>query len=117
MEISHLLEIEDGELVVFDEQTSEGEQVRFWLNTPQGQVWGKPWWGHPYDEYRHEPLDENLQVLLSMKTLSAMRRDLPHISIQNIQVQKLDADTALIALFTKKRVLIEEKITGFNNAV
>ena len=118
MEISHLLEIENGELVTFDDQTAEGEQVRFWLNTPQGSVWGKPWWGHPHDKFKHEPLDENLQVLISMKTISAIRRDLPHIAIRDIQVTKLDVEKALIALVTKKGAYVEKDITGFkNNAV
>ncbi|WP_070962876.1 hypothetical protein [Vibrio sonorensis] len=117
MEFSHLLETEDGELVVFDDAQSEGEQVRFWLNTPQGQVWGKPWWGNPFAKFRHEPLDENLQADITMDVLADLKRDLPHISIRDILVEQIDTDAALITLVTKKGATPKKSLKGFGNAV
>lgn len=116
MEISHLLEINEGELVTFSELTENGEKVRMWLNTPQGEYWGKPWWGNELVKFKHEPIDINIEVLLESSIISGLKRDLPSIKIIDIHVQALSVDRAFLGLVLFGGELIKQNLTGFNNA-
>lgn len=113
MEISHLLEMNEGGLVTFGRSESEGEQIRFWLSTPQGEVWGNPAWGNPYIDFKHESLDENLEVEIEFEFLSSLSRDLPHIDVSLIAVSAIGVQDFELKVITNKEE-ITETIRGNN---
>lgn len=102
MEINHLLALDGGELQIHDADAVL-EKVNFWLDTPAGQVWGRPEWGNRYAQFKHEPLGKDassLEVAMENITIGDIERDLPGVRVIGISISRLEIDNILMTLKT-----------------
>lgn len=104
-EIDFLLELGPSGVVVVDGDDASLEQLREWLNTPEGSVFGRPGWGHPLEQYRHEPPSTSTARAIENSILIKLVVDLPDQVISRILCEPAGKDTYYIGLATPRAVL------------
>lgn len=99
-EIHHLLTMGIDGVVEFDDSQAVLARVLEWLDTPIGQVWGAPHWGHNLTQYKHDPINVNTAVAIESSIVSKLPVDVSGVSINGISVTPAnnDIDTFLIKI-------------------
>ena len=59
-------------------------EVEFWTSTPEGSIPGKPGWGHPNNQFVHDPVSADMAVAIKMANLAKISQDLPQVEIKGI---------------------------------
>lgn len=84
-EIDYLMEMNESGVIVHDDDKSQINQLKEWLDTPQGSIWGNPTWGNTCADFTHEPTHSSLTAVnIEFALLDGIERDLPHIQISDI---------------------------------
>jgi hypothetical protein len=102
MEINHSLLIEGGELLTHDADAVL-EKINFWLDTPAGEVWGRPEWGNRHNQFKHEPTStdtSSLEIAIENVTIRDLERDLPGVLVLGIRVSMLSIDNVQMTINT-----------------
>lgn len=118
-ELSHLLQINSNGLATFEGVAAYGEQVRFWMNTPQGQIWGRPSWGNPFVDFKFMDVTEDSCIEMELKILSAIKRDLPDVPIMDVSVtlpHETDKQTFLIQIILDGEIITTTVTGGSSSA-
>ena len=99
MEINHLLEIQDNQIITYD-LDEIAEKVRWWLDTPQGEVWGDPSRGNKLIMFKHDPISVSTEIAIEAHILDKLPEDIPAIQIRGIRVEGLNAHEAILYVDT-----------------
>ena len=91
-EFSHLMELDESGITIFADAEAMAEQIREWFDTPEGTVADLPGWGHNLIQFKHEPLDVNMEVMMEMKITVKLPRDIPGIILKGIRVEAVEID-------------------------
>jgi hypothetical protein len=113
VEINHVLDVFEGQLVTYDADESLAK-VNWWLDTPEGQLWGDPAWGNKLIQFNHDPISVSLDVVIEAHIYSKMSVDLPSVSIKGIRVVTKEMNQAQLILETPYG-LIETTFDRSNN--
>ncbi|MGL5905113.1 MAG: hypothetical protein ACRCZA_00110 [Shewanella sp.] len=111
-EIDFLLEVDAFGIVVHDD-TANANNVREWLSTPQGKVYGRPSWGHELERYKHEPASsEVVAVNIEFSIIKGMGRDLPNVTINaiNCEPHATEIDLYSVTIVLKSGEIIQEVV-------
>lgn len=103
-EIDYLMRLDQGGVIEFGGNDGAIAQIREWLDTPQGQVWGKPQWGNLLSQFKHEPMDEITEVAMENTIMLTIKSDLPRIDIGGIRVKCLDIDAYKITIMANGEI-------------
>lgn len=109
-ELAFLLNFDEDELTQKEGVDAWLEAIRFWLDTPEGSVWGRPEWGNPLVDFKFEDMSTDTEVEFKLDMLSALRRDLPYIPVSGIDVQFSNIDHYTYYVLVKDQVI--EKQVG-----
>jgi hypothetical protein len=85
-EIDHLMTLTTNGIKTYETATEAyAEELREWMNTPVGSVYGKPWWGTIIGQFKHEPTNQShIQVAIQNRMYQKISEDLPNLQIQGI---------------------------------
>ncbi|UTM60491.1 hypothetical protein L4174_023790 (plasmid) [Photobacterium sp. CCB-ST2H9] len=98
VEISFLMESDAAGVIVHEGGEARLEQLREWFSTPVGTVYGNPSWGHPLNQYRHEP--ELSAPAIENSILLKLPLDLPEIPVTSILCEPAEKDLFHITIGT-----------------
>lgn len=104
MEIDHLLAMEDGQLKIYNKDEVVAK-INWWLDTPQGQRWGDPHWGHRLQQFKHDPISVSIEIAMEAHIYSKMREDLPLVQIRGIGVRCLSAGEVELTINTQSGLI------------
>ncbi len=103
-EINHLLALDGSELEIFlSDEAAQLAQLDMWLDTPKGQYWGNPSWGHRLNQFKFSPTGDNdtsLTVAIENIIILDLRQDLPNVAIVGLEIKKLQLDMIQLNLQT-----------------
>lgn len=105
-EIDFLLTLEPSGVVVQEGDDADVENIREWLATPMGEVYGRPTWGHPLNQYRHLPHSTATARAIENSLLIKLAEDLPELPISRILVEPVGKDGYYIGIATPKAVIV-----------
>ncbi|PLR30231.1 hypothetical protein CYR55_22370 [Chimaeribacter californicus] len=99
-EIDHLMTLESNGLKEYGgELQSKAAQLREWLDTPVGSVYGLPGWGCILNQFKHEPTNQaHVQVTIECQLLQKLAEDLPNLKITGIGYIERDFDWAQLTI-------------------
>lgn len=84
-EVDYLLNLNESGVVVYDNYSAAINNVKEWLDTPEGSVWGRPYWGNNLDQFKHEDTNSKITaVQIEFSILQGLARDLPFLQISSI---------------------------------
>lgn len=93
-ELSYLLELGDTGVTSYDGDDAIIEQVKEWLDTPQGSVYGRPSYGHDLIRFQHEPPNSTYVAIgIEFSVVEGISRDLPNVKVSSIFCHPSDEDT------------------------
>lgn len=104
-EIDFLLTLDPSGVRVLEGDDSNLEQLREWLSTPEGTVYGRPGWGHPLNQYRHEPPNANTARAIENSLLLKLVNDMPELAISRILCEPAGKDMYYIGIVTPRGVI------------
>lgn len=85
MEIDYLMSLdESGVILLEDEAEAIANNIKEWMDTPRGQIYGNPNWGHDFGKFKHEPHNETTAVGIEGMILTGLPRDVANVSIYAI---------------------------------
>lgn len=99
-EIDHLMTLETNGLKEYGgELQSKASQLREWLDTPVGSVYGRPSWGCILHQFKHQPMDSiREQVNVECRLLQKLSQDLPNLRITGISYVPRTIDWAQLII-------------------
>lgn len=106
-ELDYLLSIDETGVIVHENADAEINQIREWLHTPRGSIWGIPSWGNVLSQYKHEPANDDTAASIENSILLSIGNDLPGITLTRIGVEALDIDLFKVILVTKSDIIEE----------
>lgn len=82
MEINYLMSLDESGVILHeDDAESMANNIKEWMDTPRGQVYGNPDWGNDFGKFKHEPHNDATAVGLEGMILTGLPRD-----VQNVQI-------------------------------
>lgn len=97
-EIDYLLELDPSGLVVHDDGPALNQRISEWFETPQGTLIDKPWWGHNFGTFKHEPLSDNLNIMAEMNIMEKLPRDVQNVNIRAVGVEFVEIDRCVVKI-------------------
>jgi hypothetical protein len=97
-ELDYLLNASEGGVESYGEDIAAISRISEWLDTPQGQVWGSPSWGHTLTQYKHQPMSGDTAAAIENSIAAKLPIDLPDIAISYIRVEPKEIDFWHIAI-------------------
>lgn len=100
-ELDYLLTLGQSGVEQFAGGEAEVNQVKEWLATPNGAVYGMPSFGHDLKEFLHQPNSSSVdEVEAEIIIVNGLNRDLPHLSIHSISVRphKIEPDKSMVRI-------------------
>lgn len=107
-EIDYLLRLNAEGVLTFAGNHAVVAQVREWLDTPRGQVWGKPYWGNLLSQFKHMPINDDTASSMEAFILLTIGEDLPNARIDGIRIYPTALDLYRIILEVGGTVINEE---------
>lgn len=101
MELDHLFAVDGGQIIEYEEHAGALELVRFWLNTPKGERWGNPVWGHELIRYKHDPQGTSTEIGIEAMIFKKLPTDLPSIEVRGVRVIFTSECEALLSVMTQ----------------
>lgn len=98
MELDHLFAVDGGQIKEHTEASALLELVRFWLNTPKGERWAKPSWGHELIKYKHDPEAVSTEIAIEAMIFHKLPSDLPSIEVRGVRVTFIAKNEAIISV-------------------
>lgn len=111
MEIDHLLDIKDGQLATYDIDEVR-EKINWWIDTPQGSVWGDPQKGNKLVMFKHDPISTATEIAIEAHILEKLPADIPLVQIKGIRVTEEKSQEATIYIDTPQGLVK----TSFNRS-
>ncbi len=111
MEIDHLMRVDTGLLVTHDEDEAK-EKVNWWLDTPEGERWGDPAWGHRLVQFKHDAPGVSMEVAIEAHVFNKMQTDIPAIKISGIRAESINESEVGLIIETNMGLIQ----TSFNRA-
>lgn len=100
MEINHLLDVDEFNVIVVYDKDEAKAKLAHWLDTPKGTRWGDSSWGHRLEQFKHEPPSSSVEVAMENIIFKDIREDLPMISIKGILISLTNKDVFEIIIST-----------------
>ena len=97
-EIDYLLRLNPEGVLTFDGGLAIVSQVREWLDTPKGQVWGRPHWGNLLSQFKHMPINNDTASSMEAFILLTIGDDIPNARIDGIRIYPTASDAYRIIL-------------------
>lgn len=112
-EIDHLMTLGVSGVKTYESAVeAKAEQLREWLNTPKGKVWGNRSWGTIMQEFKHEPTNlSHVQIAIESRLLMKLQEDLPDLSVQAISFTEVDFDLGKLTIQIPEGTISEEVST------
>lgn len=82
----------------YSEARAMSERVAEWLATPEGTVAHRPSWGHNLSGFKHEPLSEDLEILIEISLSRKLPIDIDDLILLGVHVEMLDIDLCRITV-------------------
>lgn len=92
-EIDYLLRIDPVGVITFTGRESIVAQIREWIDTPKGEVWGRPAWGNLLSQFKHLPINDYTAASIESFILLTINEDIPNIAIDAIRVIPMTNDS------------------------
>lgn len=85
MEIDYLMSLDESGVILYeDDAEAMANNIKEWMDTPRGHVFGNPAWGNNFAAYKHEPHNETTAVGLESMILVGLPRDIYGVQIYSI---------------------------------
>lgn len=85
VEIDYLMSLDESGVILYDDEADAmANNIKEWMDTPQGHVYGNPEWGNNFNAYKHEPHNETTAVGIESMILVSLPRDVPNVKIYAI---------------------------------
>ncbi|GAL07955.1 hypothetical protein JCM19237_335 [Photobacterium aphoticum] len=97
------------QIIIRDGNQAKLENIREWLSTPEGTIYGRPDWGHPLDQFRHEPQSPSTALAIENTLLLKLASDLPDVTLSRILVSPMGKDGYYIGFGVPEGVIEEVK--------
>lgn len=107
-EIDYLLRLDAEGVITFGGDYAIVAQVREWLDTPRGQIWGKPDWGNLLSQFKHLPINNDTASSMEAFILLTLGDDIPNAMIEGIRIHPTALDLYRIVLEVGGTVINEE---------
>ncbi len=82
----------------FSEARAMSERIAEWLATPEGTVAHNPSWGHNLSRYKHNPINETLEILIEIALSRKLPVDIEDLVLRGVHVEALDIDLCRITV-------------------
>lgn len=89
-EIDYLLKAEFDGVVTYSGKAAKLIQIAEWLDTPKGQIWGSPSWGHELIQYRHAPMGDNTAASMENSIAAKLPQDISNMTLSSVKVEAGD---------------------------
>ncbi len=86
-EIDHLMSATLEGVSTFSGSNAKIARVAEWLDTPKGQIWGAPNWGHELMGYKHSPLSDTTAAAIRNSIILKLTADIPDVAVSAINVE------------------------------
>ena len=86
------------DFLCYNEGRAMSERIAEWLATPEGTVAHNPSWGHNLFLFKHEPLSENLEILIEISLSRKLPIDIEDIVLLGVHVDILEMDLCQITV-------------------
>lgn len=107
-EIDFLMAIDAEGVKSYSGVAACAEQLREWLATPVGSVWGKPDWGNKLSQFKHMPISDDTAAMIEAYLIMAMAKDLPNLQTDGIRVIPITVDLYKINIDVKNNRISQE---------
>lgn len=98
-ELDHLMDVAPTVgLVRYTDGDAMNDRIAEWFETPEGTVADLPAWGHNLVIFKHEPLDDNLEVAVSMAITRKLPVDIENLIITGIALEALEIDLCIVRI-------------------
>lgn len=98
-ELDRLMSVDpDQGVSLYHEDRAMMERILEWLETPEGTVADLPAWGHILAPFKHEPVGENLAVIIEMAIIEKLPRDVRDLIVGGIRVEPIEMDMIRISI-------------------
>lgn len=88
------VEVHSGANVILNDLTE-------WLDTPKGEIFGRPSWGHELNKFKHETMNDDLANSVENSIFNNLLRDLPIVATNStVAVALADFDRYQIVIST-----------------
>lgn len=104
MEIDHLLQIKNGGVATYTLDEVK-EKLNWWIDTPQGAVWGDPLRGNKLIMFKHDPVTESSEIAIEAHIMQKLSADIPSIQIRCVKVKFINSNEAQILLETERGLI------------
>lgn len=79
--------------------SSKEDQLAFWFSIAQGELWGSPAWGHPFDSRLFSAGSDNELVAAEMQVVRKLRVDIPSIKINGVRATFQGSDLLVFTIY------------------
>ncbi len=97
-EISHLMTATLDGVNTYSGEAATLARVAEWFDTPQGQVWGAPAWGHLLNQFKHYPMDDTTATAISNSIFLKLPHDLNDVVLSGVGVEPSEQDLWVITI-------------------
>lgn len=97
-EIDYLLTATIDGVQTFSDDNAALSRVAEWLDTPKGQVWGSPKWGHELTQYRHYPLNGATAAAMENSVSAKLPQDIANLTLSSVKVEPDGVDKWVITI-------------------
>lgn len=98
-EYDHLMAAEPASVFTrYQDNAALTDRIYEWLETPAGTMADNPSWGHNLGQFKHEPLSENLNVMVEMSIQDKMPRDIDNLAIGGVSCDFQEIDLCKIII-------------------
>jgi hypothetical protein len=108
-EVDFLLDVNSLGVISHKDGDALMNNIREWVLTPVGDVYGMPSWGNQFHLFRHYPANEILEMQIEAHIVTKLPVDMPSIPINGIRVIAKGVDSVTVVIGTSLGV-VEEKI-------
>lgn len=84
MDIDYLMSLDESGVIVYDDAEAIANNIKEWMDTPKGHVYGNPAWGNNFSAFKHEPHNETTAISIESMILVGLPRDIPSVQIHSI---------------------------------
>lgn len=110
-EIDFLLNVNSLGVVVFEDGEAAMNDIREWILTPVGDIYGMPWWGNSLYMFRHYPANELLEIQIESHIATKLPVDIPFVTIKGIRVLAQGVDDIVVTINTSHGLIQEKLVT------
>lgn len=91
-EIDYLMALDESGVVVLEDDDAAINNVREWMDTPVGSIYGLPAWGNRFAAFKHQPPTEAVEIAIENMVVTELPRDVRGIIVRGVRCSSSTED-------------------------